>query len=151
MFTLANNELQGSIPLNLWKHSVSAETPDTRVVMYYLGEKTLTLDQFNAEMTTLPSTLIAVVGSVLSILSVHSEESQRRKGYARYLISAACLDAADEGVEKVVLDDMTDNFGHIYIRLGMKYIDPEYPEMEGDTKKVGNAWKRLRTECITCS
>jgi GNAT superfamily N-acetyltransferase len=136
MFTLVNNTRL----LKLWKCTLPAETEDVEVIIYYLGDRALSLDQFNKEITALPSTLIAVIGSELSILSVHTEKSERRKGYAMYLIAAACLDAAEKGVKKVILDDMTDHFGkkdNLYIRLGMKYINPEYPEMEGNTKEIG--------------
>ena len=110
MFTLANNQLQGKLALKLWTHTLPAEMEDAEVMLYYLGERAISLDQFNK--TTLPSTLIAVIGSELGILSVHTEKSEKseRKGYAMYFISAACLDAAEKGVKKFVLDDMTDHF-----------------------------------------
>jgi len=147
MFTLANNQLQGKLALKLWTHTLPAEMEDAEVMLYYLGERAISLDQFNK--TTLPSTLIAVIGSKLNILSVHSEKNERGKGYAMYLISAACLDAYEKDVEKVTLDDMTDRSrkrNNIYTRLGMQYIDPEYPEMEGETIKIGKAWEMIKEQ-----
>jgi len=144
MFRLAINGLQGKLGMSLWRHTLPSETNDIAILLYYVGEKALTLEDFERHNTNVPSRLIATLGSELTILSLHSND--KGEGFGMYLISAVCREAYESGVTRVVLDDMTDRRGkknNIYVRLGLTYIDPDYPEMEGDTREIGKGWERV--------
>jgi len=117
-------------------------------VVYYIGEKRLTLKEFQEEALTLPAYIETVWDfsvSEMSIMMVHS--TIKGKGFGTLMLLIAFITSGEEGIEKILLDDDSDNYGkknNIYFKLGLKYVEKDAPEMVGETKIVARKWRHMR-------
>ena len=79
--------------------------------------------------------------SDLKIMFIKSKIPKR--GTATLLLLVTIINAYEKGIKTVSLDDMSDNYrkkNNIYIKLGLRYVNSQGPEMEGTTKKVYKKW-----------
>lgn len=151
IFFLSNSRFQKCVPKpwKLYEMRLPGESNEMIMsVVYYISDKRLTLLEFQREAMTLPAyveTLWDFSESEMTVLFVNS--TIPRKGFATLLLSAAIITAGEEGIEKVLLDDDSDNYqkkNNIYLKLGLRYVSDDGPEMEGSTKTVSRKWRTIR-------
>ena len=117
-------------------------------VVYYIGDKRLTLPEFQRDALMLPAYVETVwdfTESEMTVIMVHS--TIPRQGLATLLLSTAMITAGEEGIEKIILDDDSDNYRkkkNIYLNLGLRYEKKDGPEMKGTTKGVSRKWRTIR-------
>lgn len=114
-------------------------------VLFYINTTELTVTSLKKQLDILPACVSAnIEDKEIAIISLHSSI----KGCGTLLLYAVILYAYHNfDVENITLDDMSDRFGmqnNIYIKLGMKYIEPCMPEMIGSVKYVSRKWRRYK-------
>jgi GNAT superfamily N-acetyltransferase len=69
---------------------------------------------------------------VLNITDLYVKHEYRNQSYGTKLLKHAIQLAKECNCESITLDDCSDRFKsphNIYVKLGFKYIDPNFPEM----------------------
>jgi GNAT superfamily N-acetyltransferase len=114
-------------------------------VVYYIGDKLLTLSEFKHKAKSLPAYIETVWDFSLKEMTVlFVNSSVQGKGLGTLLLSAVIITAGNEGIEKVTLDDVSNNYrkrDNIYLKLGFRYEKKFGPEMKGTTKCVSRKWR----------
>jgi hypothetical protein len=87
------------------------ENNDIMSIVYYIGDKRLTLDEFRLEYMTLPGYIETVLNfseNEMTVMFVNSTIS--KKGLGTLLLCIAMITAGEEGIEQIILDDDSDNY-----------------------------------------
>ena len=67
-----------------------------------------------------------------NIVSVHTYEQYRNKGFCTLLLQNILLFCNEKHIQTITLDDCTDNFNrpnNVYLKFGFHYINEGEPEM----------------------
>lgn len=113
----------------------------------YLGDRLLSYNEYFAICHELPGFIENVINieeKALIILYINS--TIHGKGVGMLLACASILAAYGIGIQSIFLDDNSERFrrrDNIYIKLGMRYVEPYGPEMVGTPSRVVKAWKAL--------
>lgn len=151
IFFLSDSDFQKCIPKpwKLYEMRLPGEKDEMIMsVVYYIGDKRLTLPEFKEQAAQLPGYVQTVwdfSDSSVGVIYVNSTVPGR--GLGTLLLSISIISAGNEGIEQVVLDDDSDNYrkpNNIYIKLGLRYEEEDGPEMIGKTKTVTRKWRRIR-------
>ena len=108
--------------------------------VYYIYHRELTFPELKEYYDTIPS-LIHVVFSPDEVTIVDLKSVEKNKGMASRLIQLVCLEAVERNIKKIVVDDCSNRYRksrNIYTKMGMKYINEDGPEMEGDTLSISS-------------
>jgi hypothetical protein len=96
-----------------------------------------TINEFNHNIDQVVGYIEVVLESVLIVKYLRS--FKKRIGIGSKLLLHVCEIAKRQGINTIELDDCSDRFGYdrnIYIKLGLIYINLNYPEMTGDIKTI---------------
>lgn len=124
------------------------ENDMTGSIVYYIGDIRLTLPELQREALSLPAyikTVLNFAESELTIIFVNS--TVPGLGLGTLLLSVAMITAGEESIERIRLDDDSDNYrkpNNIYLKLGMRYEHKDGPEMHGTTKTIARRWRTIR-------
>lgn len=113
--------------------------------IYYINDKKVSISYLNKHSEKLPACLSCHITdeNEVFVSSLHSKV----RGCGTLLIYAVINDMFYTPVDTICLDDMSSRYGqtdNIYIKLGMKYNEVGYPEMEGNIKSIFRRWRRYK-------
>ena len=109
-----------------------------KINIYYIGDKQ------GDEIYAYIHTVFDYNDNTITIVDLQS--MIEGKGYGTGLLIHACKQAMIEDIDKIVLDDCSDNYRlsrNIYTKLGIKYESEHGPEMVGKTSVVASHFSKV--------
>ena len=153
-FRKIHNIVDGLTLFVIQKEIISDNNDGLYSYIYFLHNKTIPINELNSLINNKKLNLLSLLDTIwdfnekkVGILGIHTSLNQRNKGYASLLIIISCIIAEKFGLDRIELDDCSDNFKkekNLYTNLSFRYIEDGFPEMIGSVKQIIKQWEKIK-------